>query len=101
MEGSAVHIMKRKPSAYFVYLLLCEDGSYYTGSTNNLESRLRKHKTGYGARYTRMRRPKKLVHVEEFKTRRAAMKRERKIKKLTHDQKHSLATGDDSARSYH
>jgi putative endonuclease len=99
MKGSAVHIMKRRPRACFVYLLLCEDGSYYTGSTNNLASRLKKHKAGYGARYTRMRRPKKVVHVEEFRTRRAAMKREREIKRLTRDQKHRLVTGNDTRRS--
>jgi len=91
--------MKRRPMAYFVYLLLCEDGSYYTGSTNNLGSRLEKHKAGCGARYTRMHRPKKVVHVEEFRTRRAAMKREREIKRLTRDQKHRLVTGNDTQRS--
>jgi putative endonuclease len=91
--------MKRRRSAYFAYMLLCEDGSYYTGSTNNLSSRLRKHKTGYGARYTRMRRPTKLAYVEEFRTRRDAMKRERDIKKLTHYRKHRLVMGYDARRS--
>jgi putative endonuclease len=76
--------------AYFVYLLLCDDGSYYTGYTNNVASRFEVHRKGHGARYTRMHRPKKVVHVEEFKTRRAALKRERKIKTFTHKQKHAL-----------
>jgi putative endonuclease len=75
---------------YYVYLLLCDDGSYYTGYTNNVPSRLERHKKGYGARYTRMRRPKRVIRVEEFKTRRAAMRRERQIKALTHDQKRDL-----------
>lgn len=83
-------VVKRSRS-YYVYLLLCDDGSYYTGYTNNVPSRLWQHKKGYGARYTRMRRPKRVIHVEEFKTRRAAMRREQQIKALTHNQKRELA----------
>lgn len=75
---------------YYVYLLLCDDDSYYAGYTNNLAARLKQHNQGRGARYTRMRRPKRIIYVEEFKTRCAAMKRERQIKKLTHNQKREL-----------
>lgn len=82
---------EKKPTSYFVYLILCEDGSYYTGYTSNLSSRLERHEKGRGARYTRIRRPKRIVHLEEFRTRRAAMRRERQIKTLTHDQKRDLA----------
>jgi len=71
-------------------LLLCDDGSYYAGYTNNVASRLWQHKKGYGARYTRIRRPKRVIYVEEFKTRRAAMRRERQIEALTHSQKRDL-----------
>jgi putative endonuclease len=81
----------KKTTSYYVYLLLCDDGSYYTGYTSNVDSRLERHEKGHGARYTRMHRPMKLVHVEEFKTRRAAMRREWSIKALTHDQKYNLA----------
>jgi putative endonuclease len=77
--------------SYYVYLLLCDDGSYYTGYTSKLASRLHRHKRGQGARYTRMRRPKRIVYVERFGTRRAAMRRERQIKALSHNQKHDLA----------
>jgi len=79
-----------KSTSYYVYLLLCDDGSYYTGYTKNVPSRLWQHKKGYGARYTRMCRPKRIIHVEEFKTRRAAMLREQQIKGLTHNQKRDL-----------
>jgi len=82
--------VEKKSKSYYVYLLLCDDGSYYTGYTKNVPSRLWQHKKGYGARYTRLRRPKKVIHVEEFKTRREAMRRERQIKALTHDQKRDL-----------
>ncbi len=82
--------VERESTSYYVYLLLCDDGSYYTGYTNNVGSRLKRHKKGYGARYTRMRRPKRVIHLEEFKTRRAAMRREQQIKALTHNQKRDL-----------
>jgi putative endonuclease len=78
--------------SYYVYLLLCDDGSYYTGYTKNIASRLERHKEGRGARYTRMRKPKKIVYVEEFKTRRFAIRRERQIKALNHREKQKLAS---------
>ena len=76
---------------YHVYVLLCQDGSFYTGYTKNLNKRLRLHMKGNGARYTRMHKPKKLVYTEEFVSRAEAMKRERKIKTLSHYQKKKLA----------
>lgn len=76
---------------YFVYMILCEDNSFYTGYTKNLNSRIRLHKNGKGARYTKMHKPKELVHVEEFSSRAEAMKREKRIKKLSHQQKLKLA----------
>src|SRR5208282_3778270 len=78
--------------SYYVYLLLCDDDSYYTGYTKNVASRLERHKKGRGARYTRMRRPKRVVYVEEFRTRNAATKRERQIKMLSHKEKQQLAS---------
>jgi putative endonuclease len=77
--------------SYYVYMILCEGNGFYTGYTKNLNSRIRLHSKGKGARYTRMHRPKKLVHVEEFPSRAEAMKREKKIKKLSHRQKLRLA----------
>jgi putative endonuclease len=81
---------------YFVYVVLCEGGSYYTGHAKNVESRIRQHINGSGARYTRMHKPKRLVYVEEFATRRAAMRREKQIKSLRHDEKRKLATAKNS-----
>jgi putative endonuclease len=74
--------------SYYVYLLLCDDGSYYTGYTNDLASRFERHKRGRGARYTRMRKPKKIVYVERFGTRVAAIRREQEMKALSHREKH-------------
>jgi len=76
--------------SHYVYVILCYDGSLYTGYTKDLDSRMRLHMNAKGARYTRMHRPKKLVYVEEFGSRSEAMKRERKIKTLKHSEKLQL-----------
>jgi len=78
------------PSSWHVYILECRDGTYYTGSASNLESRIKKHNCGKGARYTRGRRPVKLVYHETFPSRSRAAKREHQIKKLTRAQKEVL-----------
>jgi putative endonuclease len=78
--------------SYYVYLLLCNDGSYYTGYTNNVASRFERHKKGLGARYTRMRTPKRVVYVEQCRTRCIAIRRERQIKRLSHKKKHDLVS---------
>lgn len=80
---------------YYVYMLLCEDGSYYTGFTTDVESRFKLHKRGAGARYTRMHRPAKIVYVEEFGSRGEAVGRERAIKRLSHQRKRRLVAACD------
>jgi putative endonuclease len=75
---------------YYVYVILCNDNSFYTGYTKDLDSRMKLHVNGKAARYTRMHRPKKIVYVEEFDSRAEAMQRERKMKRLTHNQKRAL-----------
>lgn len=76
--------------SYHVYIILCEDGSFYTGYTKNVDSRLRLHFNGKGARYTRMHKPKKLVYTERFSSRAQAMRRERSVKKMSRRQKVEL-----------
>lgn len=66
---------------WFVYVLLCEGGSYYTGSTNDVEKRFLVHKSGKGSKYTRSHKPVKIVHTETFNTKSDALKREAEIKK--------------------
>lgn len=78
--------------AYYVYVLLCDDGSFYTGYAKNVEFRFKQHKKGLGARYTRMHGSKKIVYVEKFYTRREAMRREKAIKSLSHKEKQKLAS---------
>ncbi|MDR0471932.1 MAG: GIY-YIG nuclease family protein [Nitrososphaerota archaeon] len=75
---------------FYVYILQCCDGSYYTGSTKDVEARMQQHQNGRGARYTKSHPPQSVVYREEFNSRSAAMKREREIKKLSHQQKETL-----------
>jgi len=75
---------------YYVYIILCEDDSYYTGHARNVWSRFKQHRRGTGARYTKMHKPQKLVYVERFNSRREAMRREREIKRLNHTRKLKL-----------
>ena len=76
----------------YAYLLLCADGSLYAGWTNDLQRRLHAHNEGTGAKYTRARRPVRLVYAEAFDTKEEAQKRECQIKKLRHNQRLSLVT---------
>ena len=70
--------------SYFVYILECNDGSLYTGITTNLRKRLDEHNTkDTGAKYTKARRPVKLIYKESSENRSTASKREYEIKKLT------------------
>jgi putative endonuclease len=75
---------------WFVYILLCSDGSYYCGATNNLAKRLKAHNDGKGAKYTRARRPVFLFKYVEVPNKSAALKLEAKIKKLSHKQKECI-----------
>jgi len=77
-------------SHWFVYILRCTGGSYYTGSTNNIEKRFEDHINGKGARYTRSHKPERIVYKEEFASKSLALKREAELKKLSRSKKESL-----------
>jgi putative endonuclease len=79
-----------KPMAFFCYILECSDGSYYTGWSSDPQRRLRAHNSGKGARYTRSRRPVRLVYLEELPDKSSALKRERAIKALPRPKKTRL-----------
>ena len=72
------------------YILECRDKSLYTGWTNNIEKRLKEHNEGKGAKYTRGRRPVKLVYLEIFDTKEEAMRREFFIKRMGRKEKEEL-----------
>ena len=64
----------------YTYILECGDGSLYTGWTNDLEKRVKTHNAGQGAKYTRARRPVRLVYFEVFSDKQEAQSREWHIK---------------------
>jgi len=73
-----------------VYILTCSDGTYYTGYTTDPQRRLREHNSGTGAKYTRGRRPVRLVFVQKAGTRGEALSTERKIKGMDRATKYEL-----------
>lgn len=79
--------MEIKEKKAFVYIVECSDGTLYTGWTTDVEARVATHNNGSGAKYTRNRRPVKLVYSEEMENKSAALKREAAIKKLSRAEK--------------
>ncbi len=75
---------------YYVYILICADGTYYTGYTTDLVRRLNKHNLGQGGKYTRSRLPVELVHYEVLPDKSSSLKREMFIKKLSRREKIKL-----------
>ena len=79
---------------HHVYVLRCGDESLYTGYTTDPDRRLREHRRGTGAKYTRGRGPLTLVYLERFTGRPAAMRREHGIKQLDRATKRRLVAGE-------
>ena len=78
---------RKKNEVWLVYILRCSDDSLYTGMTNNIEKRLAAHDQGTAAKYTRSRRPVKLMTTSAKMNRSDAMRLEIKIKKLPKQRK--------------
>ncbi|KKN96578.1 hypothetical protein LCGC14_0166240 [marine sediment metagenome] len=78
----------------FMYFLKCSDGSYYTGSTNDLDKRMLEHQEGKGANHTRKRLPVKLVYVEEYLRIDSAFYREKQIQGWRREKKEALINGE-------
>jgi putative endonuclease len=81
-------------SVYYVYILRCADGTLYTGSTTDVQSRERKHNAGVGAKFTAARRPVRVVYSEVHESRSAAQRREAQVKGWTRAKKEALVAGD-------
>ena len=93
-ERAAIALDPAAPPArgqWGVYMLLCGDGSLYTGCTNDFSRRLRQHLAGRGAKYTRSHGPLRPVYWENAESRSAALSREYALKQLSADQKRRLA----------
>lgn len=77
-----------------MYILICGNGSYYTGSTKNLELRMQEHQLGEGSNFTRKHLPVKLAYFEEFDRIDEAFEREIQIKKWSRAKKEALISRD-------
>jgi len=75
---------------FYVYILKCQDNSFYTGYTADLGRRIKEHNTGKGAKYTRARKPVQLLYWEDHISIQDAMRREREIKRLSREKKIQL-----------
>ncbi len=79
---------------WFVYILECEDKSYYTGMTWRPDLRFEQHLSDFGAKYTEKHKPKKLVYSEEYDDLESAGMRERQIKGWVRKKKEKLIKGE-------
>jgi predicted GIY-YIG superfamily endonuclease len=79
---------------FWIYILRCSDGSYYTGHTDNLEKRMAEHQTGEILCYASKRLPVELVFSQEFQSRAEALERERQVKGWNRAKKEALIRGD-------
>ena len=76
--------------SFFCYMVECADGTFYTGWSTDPVHREKVHNAGKGAKYTRIRRPVKLIYMEELPDKSSALKRERAIKKFSRKRKEKL-----------
>ncbi|MFR1629174.1 MAG: GIY-YIG nuclease family protein [Thomasclavelia ramosa] len=74
----------------YVYIVKCQDNTFYTGWTTDLVKQINAHNHGKGAKYTKARRPVELVYFEEYTEKSLALKREYAIKQMTRKEKELL-----------
>jgi len=75
---------------WYVYIIQCKDGKLYTGITNDINRRLAEHNSGHGCRFTKFRKPVKLVYCKKAETKSEALRKESDIKKLRREEKLEL-----------
>jgi putative endonuclease len=80
----------KRSGGFYVYILECGDGTYYTGYTPDLNKRVKSHNDGKGAKYTRARLPVKLAWYKGYKYFKLAFLAEKRIKRLQKYQKKKL-----------
>ncbi len=86
--------MFKRSGRFYVYIVECADGTYYTGYTPHIRRRIKLHNAGKGARYTRDRRPVKLVWCKKYRYFKRAFKKEIAIKKLKRAEKERMVNED-------
>lgn len=90
LKGQTVPLEEFWKMNFYVYMVECVDNTYYTGYSNDVDQRILKHNSGKGAKYTRSRRPVRLVYKKLCNNKSEALREEVKIKKLTRKQKMNL-----------
>ena len=85
---------KKSREKWFLYVLKCSDGTFYTGITNDLERRLKMHQDGKASRYTRTRRPVEMLYSEKCGNRSKALIRECEVKEWPKKKKEALVAGE-------
>lgn len=83
----------KRQDKWVLYILQCSNGAFYTGITNNVERRFKMHNEGKASKFTRTRRPVKLIYQEKCGTRIDALSREYKVKTFTRQRKKELIQG--------
>lgn len=83
----------KRTGTHYVYIVECADGSYYTGYTPRIRKRVKTHNAGRGAKYTKYRRPVKLVWYKKYRYFKSAFLEERRIKTLSRQEKEALVCG--------
>jgi putative endonuclease len=84
---------RRLTAMAYLYILVCGDGSYYVGSTRNLENRMEQHDSGFGSAYTAKRQPVKLVFAQEFDRIDDAYTREKQVQGWSRAKRQALIEG--------
>jgi len=79
---------------FYLYIIECSNGKYYTGTTSNIEKRWKEHCEGGGCKYTRRYPPKKLVFVKEFQSIMQAREKEHQVKDWSQKKKRKLISGE-------
>ena len=82
---------------WYVYILKCEDASFYTGISNNLARRFKEHVSGKGGRHTKLCRPTEIIFSEKHGTLDSAEQREQQIKRWSRAKKLALSKGSKEA----
>ena len=90
--------MSAKTQTWFVYILRCNDGSYYVGVATDLKDRVKEHNAGQGSSFTKKQRPVELVYSEEHESYAGARKREAQLKRWRREKKEWLINGFPSIR---
>jgi len=89
-RGKSFRKAIKREGRFFVYIVQCRDGTYYTGYTKDLENRIALHKSGKGAKYVKYKLPAELVYAKEYRYYKNALNEEMRVKKLTREQKSKL-----------